>query len=320
MMILITGGKGFIGLHTARALIDMGESCVITTSHPERPLPDFIEAEIGSRLFVEKVDLLNIDSLLGVGKRHRIHGIVELAAAPSRPFGTPESFRAGMTVLLNVLEAAHAWSVRRVSMASTIGVYGGVEGNPLREDAPLPMVPLYPILAFKRIVETAAASIATTADFEVVLMRLAAWGPLFHHPPSPMNVPIQLVRAAVNGETLDFMNPPSRAFVEDGADVCYVKDCARGIALLQLADKLNYNTYNIGTGKAMKYGKLAKAIRRVVPDARLDLPSGFDPDGPGRVFELDTTRIREDTGFEPQYDIDRAVADYVEWLRKGNEN
>jgi UDP-glucose 4-epimerase len=31
---------------------------------------------------------------------------------------------------------------------------------------------------------------------------------------------------------------------------------------------------------------------------------------------LDTTRLREDTGFRPEYDVERAVPDYVDWLRR----
>jgi UDP-glucose 4-epimerase len=103
-----------------------------------------------------------------------------------------------------------------------------------------------------------------------------------------------MVRAAVAGETLDFTQPPSRAYEKDGVDLC------------------------IGTGKATTYGDLAAAIKSIIPHARFDLPTGYDPQGSGRVFELDITRIREDTGFAPQYDLQRAVADYISWLRAGN--
>jgi UDP-glucose 4-epimerase len=46
-----------------------------------------------------------------------------------------------------------------------------------------------------------------------------------------------MVRAAVRGEAPD-VTPP--AYGDDGSDLLYVKDCARGIALLQLADSLNH--------------------------------------------------------------------------------
>ena len=188
----------------------------------------------------------------------------------------------------------------------------------LREDALFPTIPLHSIPAFKRSVEILVASFAMSAGFEAVIMRLAAWGPLFHHPPSPMNVPVQMLRAALRGDALDYRTPPSRAFAEDGADIAYVKDCGRAIALLVLADKLRHSIYNIGAGTVMKNGALADAIRRLLPSARLDLPEGFDPEGPRRVFELDTTRLHEDTGFEPRYNLDAAVADYAGWLRAGN--
>lgn len=318
-MILITGGKGFIGLHLARALIDAGESCVITTSHPERSLPRFLEGEVGSRLFVECVDLRDGQAVRALGTRRPISSVVELASAPARPFGTPESFRQGIAVLLNLLDAAKEWGVRRVSLASTVGVYGGVEGDPLREDAPLPSIPLHPIPAFKRAAETIAASIGASAGMEVIALRLAAWGPLAHHPPSAMNVPMQMVRAAVRGARLDLLKPPSRAFAEDGADVAYVRDCARAIALLQLAPRLNHGIYNIGAGRAMRNREVVAAIKRIIPGVGLELPAGSDPQGPGRVFELDTSRLRADTGFAPAYDVERAVAEYIAWLRAGNE-
>jgi nucleoside-diphosphate-sugar epimerase len=31
-------------------------------------------------------------------------------------------------------------------------------------------------------------------------------------------------------------------------------------------------------------------------------------------FYLDITRLRDDTGFRPEYDVERAVSDYVDWL------
>ena len=55
-MILVTGGMGFIGLHTTRALVDAGEDVVITYYQTWRE-PDFIKDEFDKRVKVEKVDV-----------------------------------------------------------------------------------------------------------------------------------------------------------------------------------------------------------------------------------------------------------------------
>ena len=98
-----------------------------------------------------------------------------------------------------------------------------------------------------------------------------------------------------------------------------MKDCGRAIALLQLAERLSYRTYNVAAGRATTYGEIAAAIRKVIPDARIELPAGRNPDGPGHDIYLDITRLREDTGYQPAYDTEGAVADYIGWLRAVNE-
>ena len=57
----------------------------------------------------------------------------------------------------------------------------------------------------------------------------------------------------------------------------------------------------------------------VIPGARLALRDGRGTGWLGRDVYLDITRLREDTGFGPGYDTTAAVADYIGWLRAGNE-
>ncbi len=261
---------GFIGLHTARAFLDRGEPCVLTTTQRQETMrqpPDFIKNEIGKRIFVEPLDLSDLSALLDLQERHAITGIVHLTGVGPGTFGLCESMRKNAATLLNVLQAAQERKVRRVSIASTIGVYAGANAGsgPFHEDLPLPMNSFHPIPDAKKISELLAAAVGRAAGLEIVNFRFAAWGPLFHHPPSPVNLFVQLVRAAVKGETVDFTKPQSRAYAEDGFDSCYVKDCARGIALLQLAGKLSYSTYNIGCGHATKNRDFADALKRRGP-------------------------------------------------------
>ena len=58
-MHLVTGGLGFIGLHTARALLDRGEDVVLTQYRVARE-PDFIKPELGKRAFIEQLDVADL--------------------------------------------------------------------------------------------------------------------------------------------------------------------------------------------------------------------------------------------------------------------
>jgi UDP-glucose 4-epimerase len=319
-MQLITAGKGFIGMNTARAFLDLGESCVLTTQHAERGLPDFLQKEAGKGIFIETLDLSDQKAFLEIGRRHKISGIVHLAGAiVGRGSFQDTIAEARDTVqgMLNTLLAAHEWGVPRVCVASTIGVYAGAGDSPFKEDALLALTPTHPLPMSKKILELLGGAVAFGSGLQIVNLRIGgAWGPLFHHPPSPWNIPGHMVKAAVRNEKFD----ASWAYGEEGGDSCYVKDLGRAIAGLQLASKLRFSTYNVGSGKAMKNKELVSAIRKAIPDADIRLSEGYDPRGVGAVSSMDTTRLREDTGFEPEYDVNRGIADYIEWLRKGNEN
>jgi UDP-glucose 4-epimerase len=85
---------------------------------------------------------------------------------------------------------------------------------------------------FKKSAEPLGSLVADCEDFEVVNLRISTnWGPLGPDE-SPFFAVPQLVHAAVQGHVPDVSPPRPPAFAEDGADLCYVKDCARGIALL----------------------------------------------------------------------------------------
>jgi UDP-glucose 4-epimerase len=315
-MILVTGGLGFIGLHTARALLDLGEPCVLTRYRVNRK-PDFLAAEIGKRAFVEQLDITDQQAILDLGKRYKITGIVHLAEGGFGVPGLTQDVRLHVEALMNVLQAAHDWEVSRVAIASTIGVYAGAGTSPLTEDMPLPMTAPHPIVLRKKTSELLSSFVAGRGGLEVVNLRIAGtYGPLYHNM-SNIAVAARLVHAAVNGHAPEF-TPQFQPYAEDGSDWCYATDCGRAIALLQMAATLKHGVYNVGTGHATKNKEFVAAIRNVIPDARIELPEGHDPNGPGQVTYLDTARLHDETGFEPEYDVERGVADYINWLRSGN--
>jgi UDP-glucose 4-epimerase len=313
-VILITGGLGSIGSHTARALLDLGES-VVLTAHRSTQLPEYLADEPGGRVVVEPLDTTDEATFLDIGKRHEITGIVHLAAARYDLPDPVAYLRADSLGLLNALKAATVWGERRFAVASTIGVYAGVDEVPWREDAPLPVVAGHQIPVFKKTAELFAQLAGDSAGFDTVSLRIGTiWGPL-GLPDTPFFALPRLLSAAVWGEDPDLTPPRPLAYAEDATDLCYVKDCGRAIALLMLAERLNHRIYNVSTGRLVGYSEVVAAINAVVPGANITLPEGRNPDRPPDNH-LDTTRLRADTGFRPEYDVERAVPDYVDWLRR----
>jgi UDP-glucose 4-epimerase len=306
-MILVTGGLGSIGSHTARALLDLGQS-VVLSAHRATVLPEYLPGDVA----VEPLDITDEAAFLAIGERHDITGIVHLAAGRYDLPDPVEYLRTETAGLLNALEAAREWGVRRFAFASSIGVYVGVDEVPWREDAPLPVLAPHQIHAFKKAAELFAGLAGESAGFETVALRIGTvWGPL-GLPDSPFFALPRLLSAAVWGEDPDLTPPRPAAYAEDATDLCYVKDCGRAIALLMVTERLRHRVYNVSTGRLVGYGEVVDAINAEVPGASLTLPAGGDPDG---KF-LDITRLQQDTGFRPEYDVERAVPDYVDWLRR----
>jgi UDP-glucose 4-epimerase len=302
---------GFIGLHTARSLIDSGEQVVLTQYRVARE-PGFMRDEIGRNAFVEQLDVTDGDALLALGSKYQIDGLIHLATPGLGALDAAGDFRMNMGSLLGVLEAARIWQVKRLGIASSVTVYSGIQNGPFTEDMPLRTTPASVVETYKKAYEVLSTHYAQRADLDIVLLRIGGiWGPLYH---SMANVPSRLVHAAVKG-----VEPELRGdlYEDDAQDYCYVKDCGRGIALLQTAAKLNHLTYNIGAGRATSNRELAEAIRRHIPDASLPMKPGVTLDR--RSPYMDLRRIKEDVGYEPQFSLDEAIADYIGWLRENPE-
>ncbi len=100
--------------------------------------------------------------------------------------------------------------------------------------------------------------------------------------------------------------------------MCYVKDCARAIALLQLTPRLSHRASNIASG-TVDQPESRRRRKKLVPDAQIELPEPRSPAGPGADLCLDISRLRQDTGCQPAWDTERSVADCIARLRQGHD-
>jgi nucleoside-diphosphate-sugar epimerase len=300
-MILVTGGLGMIGAHTARALADLGHE-VVVTSHRRTEVPPFL----AGRVTVERLDVTDRDAFLALGDRHDIGGIVHLAG--SIPGEDPIGFfRTDTTGLLNALDAARTWGVRRFAVASSLGVYIGRNETAWHEELALPAADVpHLIVAFKKAVEPLTTHSLRGSGVQPVVLRIGTiWGPLVD-PESPFFHIPPYISAALRGEE------PRPLHADDGGDCCYAPDAGRAIALLMTAKTLRHDTYNVSSGRPFTNREFATALQASTSGLRLNLLPGRQ-DGPGDDPYLDIARLTRDTGFVPAFDVAAAVADYVAW-------
>jgi len=312
-MILVVGGlNGFIGSNTTEALVDQGQDCVVTR-HENSEVPGFLKKHIDHRhAFVEPADSTSIADLRRIGEKHKIDGIVNVAGGFASGEGPLRGLRGYFDMLNATFQVAQEWKVKRVTFSSTGGMYLGLHGA-ANEDAPISLPSMFPILAYQKIVEVAADQFAKKTGINTICVRLMGmFGPFDG---GQLGLAPRLVHAAVSGK------PPNLKDVffghaDDEGDSLYIKDMARAIALLQTAEKLQYEVYNIASGKFTSNIELVEAVKRVVPNFKVDLPPGHFPFPPLPIAE--TKRLEADTGFSPKFDTQSAIQHYADWLRAGN--
>lgn len=320
-MQLITGGLGFVGSNVAREFLKAGVDCVLT-QYANDSVPDFLQDQVGKHIFIEQVDITDSEALLDLGKKYQFEGIVHLAAGMNAGPGASTldlyaDVEMNMHGVANVITAAQAWGVKRVILASAVGVYNGIASIPWREDALLPLTATYPIEAFKKGGELLASYLGRYAKVDCVSVRFAAmYGPGYD--PTRGSLVGRLVHAAYKGEVPNLEGIRGSVHADDGIDQCYIKDAARAVVLLQTADSLNHQVYNVASGVAVTNQQIADAVRKVFPGFMVELPAGRLSDGAQVVPYQDTTWLHEDTGYEPQYTLAAAIEDYADWLRSGH--
>ena len=312
-MILVVGGlNGFIGSNTTEALVDLGQDCVVTR-HENTEIPGFLQKHIEHRrVLVESADSTSIADLRKIGEKHEIDGIVNVAGGFASGAGPLRGLKGYFDMFDATFRMAQEWKVKRVTFSSTGGMYLGLSGT-VDEEHPIALQSMFPILAYQKIVEVAADQLAKKTGISTICVRLMGmYGPFDG---AQLGLAARLVHAAVSGK------PPNLKEVffgnaDDVLDLCYIKDMARAIALLQTAQKVRYDVYNIASGRLTSNKELVEAVKAVVPNLKVDLPPGHFPIPPLPLAE--TKRLQADTGFSPKFDTQSAVRHYVEWLKAGN--
>ena len=141
MAILLTGGMGFIGSHTAVELINEGYEVIIADnlSNSSPKVLERIEAITGTKPLFYEIDVAVKEDVEKVFDENKIEGVVHFAGYKSVPESTriPLSYyRNNIDTALTVLEVMKERSCKTFVFSSSATVYGDKNVAPFNEEMP----------------------------------------------------------------------------------------------------------------------------------------------------------------------------------------
>ena len=336
MKVLVTGAAGFIGFHTARALLARGDSVVgldNLNNYYDVGLKRARLAELtgatppgkGATFCFIEADVADARAVLGLFERERPERVVHLAAQAGVRHGltNPGAYgSSNLTGFLNVLEGCRHHGIEHLVFASSSSVYGANVTMPFSEhdnvDHPLSLY-----AATKKANELMAHSYAHLYAMPVTGLRFfTVYGPWSR----PDMSPILFTRKILAGEPIDVFNHGQHA-----RDFTYIDDIVEGV--VRVLDRIAapdpawdrgkpdpatsaapYRIYNIGNNKPVELMHFIACLERAL-DRKAQL--NFLPLQPGDVptTYADIDALAAGFGYRPNTAIEDGIAKFVAWYR-----
>ncbi|MBO7173947.1 MAG: UDP-glucose 4-epimerase GalE [Burkholderiaceae bacterium] len=263
MRILLTGGAGFIGSHTAVEMAQNGHEIVILDnySNSDESVLERLEKIIGSPVIFEEGDIRDYDRLYEVMEKHHIEAVVHFAGlkAVGESCAMPiEYFDNNVAGTVTLLRAMKALNIKKLIFSSSATVYGVPQYLPLDEKHPLSSTNPYgrTKLHIEEILRDVAAS-----DPEWSIVCLRYFNPIGAHASgligeNPRGIPNNLlpyVARVANGQLKAVQVFGSDYETPDGTgvrDYIHVVDLAYGhvCAVNYSANHQGWVAINLGTG------------------------------------------------------------------------
>lgn len=315
--ILVTGAGGFIGSHLVERLVVRGADVRALIHYDSRPgygnldlldpaildsvevVPgDIRDAHLAGRIVTECDMVFHLAALIGIPYSY---------SAP----GSYVATNVGGT--LNVLEASLKNGVERVVHTSTSECYGTALSVPISEDHPLQAQS--PYAASKIGADKLAEAYHLTYDLPVSTLRpFNNFGPR----QSPRGVVPTIVGQLLGPDTTVKLGSQSPT-----RDFLYVEDTCEAFCRMAEVDAAVGCTLNVGTGRQISVGDLAKLVMEVVGiDKPIEEDEARIRPAASEVETLicDPSRAREVLGWEPATSLRAGLKEVVEFIRGQPEN
>ncbi len=323
MAVLITGGAGYIGAHTAVELLQNNEDIVIVdnfvNSKPE--VLNTIRQITGRDFPFYEADLLDRDAIDRIFSENEIDTVIHFAGlkAVGESVQKPLAYyHNNITGTLVLCECMQAHNVKRMVFSSSATVYGSPQYVPIDENHPLSTTNPYGTtkLFLERILSDLAC---VDPSWSVILLRY--FNPIGAHKSGllgedPNGIPNNLlpyvsqvaagILKEVNVFGSDYPTPDGTGV----RDYIHVVDLARGhIKALQKArNSEGVRVYNLGTGHGYSVLQIIHAFEKACGHA---IPYRIAPRRPGDIAECyaDPSKAEKELHFRAEYGLEDMCAD-----------
>ncbi|PUE48308.1 UDP-glucose 4-epimerase GalE [Limnohabitans sp. 2KL-51] len=325
--ILVTGGAGYIGSHTAVELLNAGHQVVIVDNlcNSSAKVLDRIEALAGKNFNFVQADVRDSAAIDRIFAEHRIDGVIHFAGLKAVGESVAQPLRyfdnnVGSTLAL--LHAMDRANVRRIVFSSSATVYGDPEQVPITEDSRLQVT--NPYGRTKLICEDILRDLQQADPrWHVAILRYFnpvgahISGTIGENPSGTPNNLMPFITQVAVGQR-EFLSIFGKDYpTPDGTgvrDYIHVVDLAQGhlAALKYLNDRQASITVNLGTGRGVSVQELADTFARVTG---VPVPYRFVERRPGDVAACyaDTRLAQEALGWQAQLGVERMCQDAWRW-------
>ncbi|SMC74956.1 UDP-glucose 4-epimerase GalE [Moheibacter sediminis] len=330
--ILVTGGLGYIGSHTAVALQEAGYEVVIIDdlSNSELFVLDRITEITGTKPEFHQIDLKDSEKVKAFFDGNQIDGVIHFAAhkAVGESVQKPLMyFKNNLLSLLNVLEQMQERSLDNFIFSSSCTVYGQADEMPINEKAPIKKAES-PYAKTKQMGDEILEDFVSAYSKNAISLRY--FNPVGAHPSAligelPKGVPNNLVpfvtqtAAGVRDYLSIFGNDyPTRdgTAIRDYIYVCDLAD-AHVKALTRLIEKKNKSgleIFNLGTGIGSTVLEVVKSFEEV---NNLKLNYKLVDRRAGDIVEAysDNELAEKELGWKPETSLEESMRTAWEWQK-----
>lgn len=313
MKILITGGAGFIGSATAKALMERGDTPILIDNFNDYYDPKIKEDRIKkflksykSKFKLYRGDIRDVKFLERVFKKERPDKVIHLAAmAGVRNSLKYPALYADVNVMgtTHLLDLAVKYGVKNFLYASSSSVYGNNRKLPFSETDPVD-TPISPYAATKKATELLAHVYSHIHGLPTTGLRFfTVYGPWGR----PDMALFDFTRAIFAGETIKVYNHGNMT-----RNFTYIDDIVSGI-LTCLDANLPYAVMNIGGDREEKLTRFIEVIEKNVGKVAKKQMLPIQPgDVPSTVADI--KKLRK-LGWKPTTRIDLGIKNFVEWYK-----